>query len=144
MKNPLITLLTFLGLANPTVAADITLQEGQCWSYAARPGEEASFLVIRKIEKLPKLGEVVHISVFDVKIKSPKAPKGYTDQAAHLPLAGASLRASLKEQVQKAIPEVDWREGYRLWSEAKGGIFTKPVSECVGFVEEAMNRAKKG
>lgn len=146
MKTSLIKLLAVLGFVSSAVAAD--LKEGESWSYATRPGEEDSFLVIRKIETLPKLGEVIHISVFDLKIKSPSAPKGFTDQAGHLPIAGANLRASLKERIQKKIPDVDWREGYRLWREAydagRGGVFTKPVSECVGFMEEALNRGKKG
>ena len=148
MKNPIVTLLLLLGLASPSVAAEVAVKEVECWSYATRPGEESSFLVIRKIETLPKLGEVIHVSVFDLKIKSPSAPKGFTNQAGHLPIAGANVRASLKAKVQKKIPDVDWKDGYRLWREAydagKGGVFTKPVSECVGFLEEALTRGKKG
>lgn len=148
MKSSLIKLLAVLGFASSAVAADVALKEGECWSYSSRPGEESSFLVIRKIETLPKLGEVIHVSVFDLKIKSPSAPKGFTDQAGHLPIAGANVRASLKAKIQKKIPDVDWTEGYRMWREAydagRGGVFTKPVSECVGFMEEALNRGKKG
>ena len=124
------------------------LKAGECWAYSTRPGEESSVLVIRKIETLPKLGEVIHISVFDLKIKSPSAPKGFTDQAGHLPIAGANVRSSLKAKAQKRIPDIDWMEGYRMWREAydagKGGVFTKSVSECIGFMEEALNRGKKG
>ena len=124
------------------------MKEGECWSYTARPGEDASYLVIRKIETLPKIGEVIHVSVFDLKIKSPSAQKGFTDRAAHLPIAGANVRASLKARIQKKVPDVDWKDGYRMWREAydagKGGVFTKPVRECVGFLEEALGRAEKG
>jgi hypothetical protein len=144
MKTTLIKLLALIGFASSAVAAEVALKEGQCWTYAARPGEEDSFLVIRKIETLPKLGEVIHISVFGLKIKSPSALKGYTDQAGHLPISGASLRGSLKEKIQKKIPDVNWQEGYQMWLEAKGGVFTKPVSDCVSFMEEAINRGKKG
>src|SRR5947209_5509851 len=121
MKTSLIKLLAVLGFASPAAAADVALKEGQCWSYTARPGEEASFLVIRKIETIPKLGEVVHISVFGLKIKNASAPNGYTDQAGHLPISGESLRGSLKEKIHKQIPNVDWKEGYQMWLEAKGG-----------------------
>jgi len=143
MKHLLTTILAVLGLASSAVAADVALKEGDCWSYATRPGEEASYLVIRKIEMLPAIGEVVHISVFELKIKSPAAPKGYTDQAGHLPISGVSLRGSLKAKVQKEIPSVDWQKGYKMWLEAKGGVFTKPVSECIGFIEEAINHGQK-
>jgi hypothetical protein len=148
MKNPFITLLSIFGLASSAIAADVALKEGECWSYMTRPGEEASFLVIRKIETLPKIGEVIHISIFGLKIKNPKAPKGFAEQAGHVPIAGANLRSSLKKRVQRSIPDVDWKGGYRMWREAydsgKGGVFTKPVSECVGFMEEALNHGKKG
>jgi hypothetical protein len=144
MKNPLVILLSVFGLASSALAGEIALKEGDCWTYSARPGEEASFLVIRKIEIIPKIGEVVHISIFNLKIKNPSAPNGFTDQAGHVPIAGANLRSSLKEKVKRTIPDVDWREGYRMWQEAKGGVFTKSVSECVGFMEEAINRGRKG
>ncbi len=136
--------LALLGFGSSATAADAALKEGQCWSYAARPGEEDSFLMIRKIETLSRVGEVVHISVFGLKIKNPAAPKGYTDQAGHLPISVTSLRGSLKEKVQRKIPDVNWQEGYQMWLEAEGGVFTKPVSDCVGFMEEAINRGKKG
>lgn len=147
MKNPLITLLSIFGFASSAIAGDLALKEGECWSYATRDGESSSFVVIRKIETLQKIGEVIHISVFGLKIKNPSAPNGFSDQAGHVPIAGANLRASLKEKVQRHIPDVDWKEGYRMWREAydsgKGGVFTKPVSDCVGFMEEAINSGKK-
>lgn len=148
MKKSITALLAILGLASSGLAAELILKEGECWSYSTRPGEEASYLVIRKIETLPKLGEVIHVSIFDLKIANPTAPKGFTDQAGHLPIAGANVRASLKSKVQKKVPEADWKEGYQLWREAyqagKGGVFTKPVGECVGFIAEAIGSAKKG
>ena len=148
MKNPIIRLLAFLGFASAAYAADVALKEGDCWTYAARPNEEASFLVIRKIEILPKMGEVIHISIFELKIINPSAPHGYSDRAGHLPITGVQVRASLKEKVQRKIPDGDWKEGYGAWREAydsgKAGVFTKSVSECVGIVEEAFKRANKG
>jgi hypothetical protein len=144
MKSSLLKLLVLLGLVSSAIAADMAIGEGECWSYATRLGEEDSFLVIRKIETLPRVGEIVHISVFGLKIKNPAAPKGYTDQACHLPILGAILRSSLKERVEKKIPDMNWRDGYQMWLEAKGGVFSKPVGDCVRFMEEAINRGKKG
>ena len=109
-------LVTILLLALPfTISsrADMpVLKEGDCWTYEARPGEEGSFLVIRKIETAPK-GEVVHISIFGLRIKSSTASNGSTDRIQHLPIFARALRASLKEKVQKTIPEIDWARGYR-------------------------------
>ena len=41
---------SYAGVADRTV-----LTEGECWSYGTRSGDEQSFLVIRKIETLPKV-----------------------------------------------------------------------------------------
>jgi len=76
------------------------LKEGDCWTYETRPGEEGSFLVIRKIETSPE-GEVVHISIFGLRIKSSTASNGSTDRIQHLPIFARALRASLKEKVQR-------------------------------------------
>jgi hypothetical protein len=133
-------ILCALGLASAAHADDPVLTEGDCWSYRSRPGEEASFLVIRKIEQIPGKGEVVHISIFGVHIKSPVAPGGFSDHVGHMPISAASLRKSLTQKLQKTAPDSDWQAGYASWKEAKGGVFTEPVSECVRFVEEALNR----
>jgi hypothetical protein len=143
MKKLLLALLSLFGFTPSIIAADMILKEGECWSYSTRPGEEDSFLVIRKIETLPKIGEVIHISVFGLKIRNPSAQGGYSDRIGHLPIAGANLRMSVKQKLQPKIPEEDWMEGYHMWREANGGVFTKPVSECVGFVEEALIHGKK-
>jgi len=149
MKNPLNTLLSLIGFGSSAVATDIALKEGECWLYATPPGEEDSFLVIRKIETLPKLGEVVFITVIGVKMKGPPVPAGVTVQnRMEIPIAGANLRSSLKKRVRKRILNDGWQEAYRFWREAydsgKGGIYTKSVSECVLDYQEALDEGTKG
>ena len=123
--------------------ADIpVLKEGDCWTYETRPCEDGSFLVIRKIETSPE-GEVVHISIFGLRIKSSTASSGFTDRIRHLPIFARALRASLKEKVQKTIPEIDWARGYRSWSEAHAGGFNEPVSKCVAITEQVLDRGTK-
>src|SRR5262245_27637713 len=145
MKNPFNTLLSFIGFgSSAVVAGDISLKEGECWLYSTRPGEEASFLVIRKIETLPKLGEVVFISVFGTKMEGSSVPAGFTDLSViYFPMAGANLRSSLKKRVRKKILNEGWQEAYRFWREAydsgKSGIFTKSVSECISASGEALD-----
>jgi hypothetical protein len=80
MHRYLFILSFLLGLASSAVAADVVVKEGDCWAYATRPGEESSFLVIRKIETLPKIGEVIHISIYGLKIPNSSAPHGYSDR----------------------------------------------------------------
>jgi hypothetical protein len=68
MKNPLLTLLSRLGFTSSSGANDIAPREGECWSYVTRSVEESAFVVIRKIEVFPAIGEVIHVSVYGVKI----------------------------------------------------------------------------
>jgi hypothetical protein len=142
MKNPLMALLFLLSFTCSVIAGDIVLKEGECWSYATRPGEEASFLVIRKVETRPNDGEVVHISIFGLKIKHAASPNGVLDHIDLLSMAGASLRSSLKGKIEKPVPDVDWTSKYQAWLTAedagKGGVFTQPVSECVGLFDKAL------
>ncbi len=135
--------VAFFAFAGSLAGNEIVLKEGDVWSYQSRPGEEASFLVIRKIEPLPRVGEVVHISLFGLRIKSPGAPGGFSREAGHVPMSGAALRDSLVKKLDRPVPDADWREGYEMWREAKGGVFTKSVRECVDFIEEAINHGKK-
>jgi hypothetical protein len=146
MKNPFNTLLSLIGFGSSADAKDIAPKEGECWLYSTRPGEEASFLVIRKIETLPKLGEVVFISVFGTKMEGSPVPAGVTVLTEiHIPIAGANLRSSLKKRVRKRIPIEVWQEAYRFWREAydsgKGGIYTMSVSECVSACVSASGEA---
>ena len=143
MKKILTGILSIFGFLSPVNSTEPILKEGDCWRYASRPGEEDSFLVIRKIEPVPKFGEIVHISVFGLKIKNPSAPTGFATEVGHLPISGESLRECLKEKIMVTIPPTDWEEGYKMWQEAKGGVFAKPVSVCIDFIDGAMNQVKK-
>ncbi len=136
-------ILAVLRVASGALASESILKEGQCWTYDTRSGEEASFLVIRKIETVPKLGEIVHISVFELKIKNPHALQGYSKEIGHVPISVASLRASIKSQTRADIPPLDWQEGYGIWLEDRGGAFTIPVKECIDAMEEAVNQTCK-
>ena len=121
-------------LASTAYAREIELKEGDCWSYNTRPGEESSFIVIRKIEHFPKAGEIVHISIYGVKLKNP-AIGGFSDSIGHMPIAGDNLRKSLKQKLDRKPPDSDWEPGYRSWLKAKGGVYALPVRDCVKSVE---------
>jgi hypothetical protein len=135
-------LICFLGVVSATPADDRALQEGQCWSFASRAGEEASFLVVRKLEHRGD-GDIAHISIFGLNIANPGAPKGYTDQIAHLPITVDSLRASLREKLTRTPSQCDWQEGYKMWKEASAPPFTEPLRDCIRFVEETIAHGRK-
>jgi hypothetical protein len=137
-------LLVMIGLASAPAGTEPELKSGKCWAYTARSIDEGSYLVIRKIETLPRIGEVAHISVYNLSIKNPASPSGFADQAGHIPISVSALRESLTKELDMPVPETNWMEGYSLWREAyetgRGGVFTNSVSECVGILEEALNR----
>jgi predicted Rdx family selenoprotein len=119
-------------------------KEGQVWSYRARPQEQASTLLINKVETDPKLGSIFHISVRGVSVKNRRAPGGVTKELPHFPVSKKTLDDSVLEHVGSEPPNPEYREGYAQWKRAfdsgNAGIFTIPVAEIVGIVESTVNR----
>ena len=120
-------------------------QPGQVWTYRTRAGEEASRLVILKLEQDPKLGTIVHVAVNGFAIPNPLAPAGETTEATHLPFASGAMDRSVLEQVD-ARPVPDFREGYDTWRAAfddgKAGIFTITVKEALDVMERTLNEGR--
>lgn len=117
---------------------------GQVWTYNTRPGEEASRIVICRVETDPKLGEIVHIHVNGRYFKNKHAPDGSTDQIGHMPYASESLRRCLTklESTGAALPTFE--DGYQEWRGAfdkgKAGVWTVSVSEALAGMESALNQ----
>ena|SRR2546423_549225 len=144
MKEFLNVFLIMLACALSSRGETGVVKVGECWSYQTRPAEEGSFVIIRKIETLPKIGEVVHVSVCDLKLKTRKF--GYADHIDDLPILAASLRKSLSKKNARCPCEADWMAGYSTWRKAydAGRIqrypaYPFPVSQCVSFIERTMN-----
>jgi hypothetical protein len=113
---------------------------GQVWSYKTRVGEENSTLLIDRVEVLPKVGEVFHISVASVAVKNPHAPSGKTTDLPHFPVSRKTLDDSVIAVVGHAQPNPAFEEGYAEWKRANGGVFTISVSAIVETVEKMVNR----
>ena len=117
---------------------------GQVWTYNTRPGEEASRIVVCRVETDPKLGEIVHIHVNRVRLKNKHAPGGSSDQIGHMPYSAEALRKSLTtlESTGAALPAFE--DGYKEWRGAfdkgKAGVWTAPVSEAIAGMESALNQ----
>jgi hypothetical protein len=82
---------------------------------------------------VPKLGEIVHISVSAIRV-----PMG-TTRIGHLPMSREAMDRSVLELVGSSSAPLDLG-GYNAWNEAKGGVFTTSVSEALDFVREAIQR----
>lgn len=117
---------------------------GQEWQYKTRPTEEKSTLKILKIEEYPKTGKVIHISVSRLKMKDPANPEGFAHTLSHIPISEEALNKSvikLQNETHK-MPDSTEMDGYSYWKKefdnGKAGIFTIPVSEIVGLMEESI------
>lgn len=138
-----------LALAIVTVPAmsDAQVQqfsEGQVWHYRTRGTEPNSTLLINKVEVEPKLGEIFHVSVRDVRVKNKHAPDGLSTELPHFPVSRVTLQASVTKLVGRAPINLEYREGYETWrkafEEGNAGVFTIPVAEIVGNVESIINK----
>ena len=121
-----------------------TYQPGQVWTYDHRESEDASHLVILQIDKDPKLGTIVHVSIDGVSLRNPQVTGGVTHQIGHLPFSKDAKDRSVRDLVSSR-PLPDFQEGYSAWREAyensQGGIFTITVGEAVESMEQVLNQA---
>ncbi len=117
---------------------------GQVWTYHTRPQEEASRIIVCRIESDPKLGQIVHVHVNGLRFRNSQAPGGYSDQIGHMPYSAVALRDSVVSLESSGAELPDFEEGYQQWRSAfdsgKGGVWTAPVSEAIAGMESAINQ----
>lgn len=140
-------LIAILGLSSLFGFAEASqFSVGQIWSYKTRSGEEASTVLINKIETHPKLGEIFHVSIFGVKVKNSKVAGGLSTELPHFPVSGETLNKSVTKLVGQRQPNPEYIDGYNFWKQAfdngEAGIFTITLAEIVGVVEESINPKK--
>jgi len=116
------------------------LKVGQEWEFVGRPGDPHPTLVIVRIESLPKLGEVVHVSIRGVRIKNPQAPRGYSEDVAHMPFGRGALERSLTRLAHDSVALPAFESGYEEWKQARGGAFSISVREALDFVEGTLRQ----
>jgi hypothetical protein len=116
---------------------------GQEWSYKTRPGEESSRLTILKVEPHEKLGNVVHIRVSDVKLRSATAPDGVVSVIEHAPYVEEAIDESAVELMAEDVELPDFAAGYEAWKTAfekgEAGVFTLPVDKGVEVTEQVLS-----
>jgi hypothetical protein len=111
------------------------------WEYRTRTGDEASLLKIQKIEKALAFAAgspVYHISVVGVHLGGTVA-----GELAHLPVSRWTLDSSLTRLSTRHADFPSVEEGIAEWRAAKGGVFTIPMAEIVGVVEQTIAEAQR-
>ncbi len=139
-----ILLTTLLPLSAMSEARPQEFKAGQVWSYRTRPNETGSTLLIDKVESDARLGSIYHVSVTGLKVKNPRAPDGETRELPHFPVSRKTLEDSVLKLMGNSAPDPQYLEGYATWKQAfdagNAGIFTIPVGEIVGFIEQTLNQ----
>ena len=74
-------------------------EPGQVWRYKNRPGEDASRVIVGKIEHHGVAGNLVHVQVIDVAMKVPASPDGVARILHHSPFTEAAIDQSVTELV---------------------------------------------
>lgn len=122
----------------------IEFHPGQTWQYKTRSGEEASRVVVCRVDSDAKLGPIVHVYVDGIAIKNPHVPDGVSRVVQHMPFSAEALRESVVAVEESRQPLPDFEEGYDTWREAfdngEAGVFTVSVAEGLDFMEQAVGR----
>lgn len=129
------------GLADTT---NSTFQVGEVWSYHARPGEETSTVTVLKVETSPRLGNVVHVAVDGLRIKSPRVPGGVMTGIGHIALTEEAARQSLVSRVQLIATLPPFEQGYAHWldllNRGRGNVCTNTLISVVEGLEPVAPR----
>jgi hypothetical protein len=124
----------------PERASSPRYRVGQVWRYQTRPGEEASRVIVGRIERIEGLGTVVHVKLTGLRLRG---PQGVATVMFHAPVAEPQLSASVTDLTEARGDLGGFAEGYAMWRSAyesgQAGVFTQPLSEVVDSMEQALN-----
>ena len=117
-------------------------QVGQRWDYHTRFQDRGSTLVILRLETLPDIGRVVHVSVQGVRMLEPGQGRAYSNVIPHMPFSLDALDRSVTRLVGVESTLPPFEERYDQWKAAfargEAGVFNVPVADAVEATERVM------
>lgn len=156
--NRLVLLLLFTAVCTagcntgtaPVIYPDVkdnNFKVGQIWTYKTRAGEEKSTLTVLKVEKFTNTDTIVHIRVDGVKVYSPAAPSGYSNEITHMPFQKKALLGSVVSVVGQNDTTLALLSGYAAWRNAKdsgkAGYFVINVQQAITGIDSVMRQQIK-
>ncbi|MEO6463208.1 MAG: hypothetical protein ABIP29_09045 [Candidatus Eisenbacteria bacterium] len=111
---------------------------GQVWRYRTRPGEEGSRAIVGRVETDDEGEVIVHVKLTHLRMVTPHAPEGYYPSLSHIPVAEESFADSITAPLAESPDLAEFEDGYRMWIENQGGVFTISLAEIVEFTEQAL------
>lgn len=122
----------------PEEIKDKKYQPGQVWQYKTRPQEEGSRVTVLKVEKLPRMGTIVHVRVDDIRLRNCRRgpePNGFQ----HMPFSRDAMEQSVIK-LEKDNAAVGDLGGYEQWRADCGGVYTITVAEAIDVAETTFNK----
>ena len=143
-----LTVSTFASLIVNAQETEVKYKPGQKWSYKTRPGEEDSYLIVLKVDKDPKLGNIIHIALRKLKMKNERSPDGSpSENVNHMPFSQEALDRSDPKLLAEETDLPDFADGYQMWREAfdarRAGIYSITVAEAVTVTEAGLNPSRR-
>ncbi|RZK27973.1 MAG: hypothetical protein EOO61_22705 [Hymenobacter sp.] len=115
---------------------------GQVWAFKSRPSEPNAKLTIVKIEPDGKLGNIIHVYVDSVKIKTSAKPVKYSHVVSHMPFSEAAIDSSVTKKIGEVTNLPNFQEGYNEWhtsfKASNAGVFSIPVEKSIEYMETTM------
>lgn len=112
------------------------------YSFKSRDFEPNARLIILKVEHQNKNGNIIHVRVDSIKIKSSENPVKYLTVINHMPFSEAALDSSGLRKIGKDKSISDYSEGYKEWrtsfDKGEAGVFSITVGKAVEYMEQTM------
>jgi len=138
MKLRVVCFLSIVLAVGNAAAQDVNVyMPGQVWTYRTVPGDDASRVVIGKVEVLEKDGMVIHAMITDLSLPDALSPGGGSMMynITHVPLTKSALDQSVlkldgSRQIDKVFDEAyaEWREAY---DKNQAGLVDRPLADIV-------------
>ncbi len=126
----------------PTGTGGPRYQAGQVWTYHTRPGEEASRLVLLKVDPHETLGHIIHVRVEGVSFAVANAPSLETGVIPFLPFTEEAINRSVINLITSRPELPDFTDEYERWSQAALDDSHPPPTINIPIIEK-INEIEK-
>jgi hypothetical protein len=119
-----------------TKVVDSKFKPGQVWTYRNRPGESESTVTILQVDRMEKIGVVVHIRVDGLRMLNPRREP--VPSIEHMPFTRDAILLSVID-LHQTVATLPTLEGYDHWRADCGGVYTISVADAVSVAEKTFN-----
>jgi hypothetical protein len=116
---------------------------GQLWRCAGRSPDETPLLLINRVDQHPLgTGEIYHVSISGIRVKSPNASLPLITELPHVPVIGQTFERSQAQFVRMESPNPAYLAGYVQWKRefdaGNAGSFGVSMAEVLAFIERSL------